>query len=150
MFFVYRAPSVSPPHHLLLLAVIHIGKNIGDVLLNRVIGFGRNAVGGRDGHFYVVTDPSDNGVVNPRLAHYAMQSFGERHLWIIFKSDMVITLKQELLMSGFKTIDARGVSVHIAGGACITLQYISNVIIHGINIHDCKSTGNPNSTISHG
>ena len=55
---------------------------------------------------------------------------------------MVIELKQELIMNSFKTIDARGSNVHIANGACITIQFITNVIIHGLHIHDCKPTGN--------
>ncbi|RZC83698.1 hypothetical protein C5167_046495 [Papaver somniferum] len=106
------------------------------------IGFGRKALGGRDGDYYVVTDPSDHDAVNPKpgtLRHAVIQ---DKPLWIVFKRDMVITLKQELIMNSFKTIDGRGVNVHIANGACITIQYITNVIIHGIHIHDCKPTGN--------
>ena len=30
------------------------------------VGFGKNAAGGKDGNIYVVTDSSDNDVVNPR------------------------------------------------------------------------------------
>ncbi|XP_026427977.1 putative pectate lyase 14 isoform X2 [Papaver somniferum] len=104
------------------------------------IGFGRKALGGRDGDYYVVTDPSDHDAVNPKpgtLRHAVIQ---DKPLWIVFKRDMVITLKQELIMNSFKTIDGRGVNVHIANGACITIQYITNVIIHGIHIHDCKPT----------
>ncbi|XP_074274676.1 putative pectate lyase 8 [Silene latifolia] len=111
-------------------------------LADCAIGFGRNAVGGRDGKFYVVTDPSDHDAVNPKpgtLRHAVIQ---KEPLWIVFKRDMVITLKQELIMNSFKTIDGRGYNVHIANGACITIQYITNVIIHGLNIHDCKPTGN--------
>lgn len=106
------------------------------------IGFGRNAIGGRDGRFYVVTDSGDDDPVNPRpgtLRHAVIQ---DTPLWIVFKRDMVIQLKQELIMNSFKTIDGRGVNVHIANGACITIQYITNVIIHGLHIHDCKPTGN--------
>ncbi|KAL8191899.1 hypothetical protein R6Q57_028630 [Mikania cordata] len=106
------------------------------------IGFGRNAVGGRDGRYYIVTDPSDDDAVNPRpgtLRHAVIQ---DKPLWIVFKRDLVITLKQELIMNSFKTIDARGVNVHIANGACITIQYVTNIIIHGLHIHDCKPTGN--------
>ncbi|CAF2269603.1 unnamed protein product [Brassica napus] len=106
------------------------------------IGFGRNAVGGRDGRFYVVTDPTDEDVINPKpgtLRHAVIQ---DEPLWIVFKRDMVIELKQELIMNSFKTIDGRGANVHIANGACITLQFITNVIIHGLHIHDCKPTGN--------
>ncbi|KAH6809957.1 Pectin lyase-like superfamily protein [Perilla frutescens var. frutescens] len=106
------------------------------------IGFGRNAVGGRDGRYYVVTDPGDDDPVNPRpgtLRHAVIQ---DRPLWIVFKRDMVITLKQELIMNSFKTIDGRGANVHIANGGCITIQFVTNIIIHGLHIHDCKRTGN--------
>ncbi|KAM0065020.1 putative pectate lyase [Helianthus debilis subsp. tardiflorus] len=106
------------------------------------IGFGRNAIGGREGRFYVVTDHRDDDPVNPRpgtLRHAVIQT---APLWIVFKRDMVIQLKQELIMNSFKTIDARGVNVHIANGACLTLQFITNIIIHGLHIHDCKPTGN--------
>ncbi|XP_022147150.1 probable pectate lyase 8 [Momordica charantia] len=106
------------------------------------IGFGRNAIGGRDGRFYVVTDSGDDNPVNPMpgtLRHAVIQ---DEPLWIVFKRDMVIQLKQELIMNSFKTIDARGANVHIANGACITIQFVTNVIVHGLNIHDCKPTGN--------
>ena len=106
------------------------------------MGWGRNAIGGRDGKFYVVTDPRDDDPVNPKpgtLRHAVIQ---DRPLWIVFKRDMVKQLKQELIMNSFKTIDARGVNVHIANGACITIQFVTNVIIHGLHIHDCKPTGN--------
>ncbi|ONH92994.1 hypothetical protein PRUPE_8G206800 [Prunus persica] len=111
-------------------------------LANCGIGFGRNAVGGRDGKYYVVNNPRDDDPINPRpgtLRHAVIQ---DQPLWIVFKRDMVITLKQELIMNSFKTIDGRGVNVHIAYGACITVQFITNVIIHGLHIHDCKPTGN--------
>ncbi|RDY05644.1 putative pectate lyase 8, partial [Mucuna pruriens] len=111
-------------------------------LANCGIGFGRNAIGGRDGRYYVVSDPGDDDPVNPKpgtLRHAVIQ---DRPLWIVFKRDMVITLKQELIMNSFKTIDGRGANVHIAYGACITIQFITNVIIHGLHIHDCKQTGN--------
>ncbi|CAL5192044.1 unnamed protein product [Lathyrus oleraceus] len=111
-------------------------------LADCAIGFGRNAIGGRDGKYYVVSDPKDDDPVNPKpgtLRHAVIQ---DRPLWIVFKRDMVITLKQELIMNSFKTIDGRGANVHIAFGACITIQFITNVIIHGVHIHDCKPTGN--------
>lgn len=106
------------------------------------MGFGHNATGGRDGQFYVVTDPTDEDVTNPKqgtLRHAVIQ---KEPLWIIFERDMVIKLKQELIMNSFKTIDARGANVHIANGGCITIQDIAHVIIHGMHIHDCKKTGN--------
>nr|ABR17791.1 unknown [Picea sitchensis] len=115
------------------------------------IGFGRNAIGGRNGRFYVVTDPRDDDPVNPRpgtLRHAVIQT---EPLWIIFQRDMVIMLKEELIMNSYKTIDGRGVNVHIANGPCITVQYVTNIIIHGIHIHDCRPAGNAmvRSTPSH-
>ncbi|KAL6968072.1 pectate lyase [Sarracenia purpurea var. burkii] len=111
-------------------------------LADCAIGFGRNAIGGRNGKYYVVTDPSDDDAVNPRPGTLRYAVIQDRPLWIVFKRDMVITLKQELIMNSFKTIDGRGANVHIANGACITIQFITNVIIHGLHIHDCKPTGN--------
>ncbi|XP_061375022.1 probable pectate lyase 8 [Gastrolobium bilobum] len=106
------------------------------------IGFGRNAIGGRDGKFYVVTDPRDDDPVNPKPGTLRYAVIQDTPLWIVFQRDMVIQLKQELIMNSFKTIDGRGANVHIANGACITIQYITNVIIHGLHIHDCIPTGN--------
>ncbi|KAM7271485.1 hypothetical protein ACFE04_030699 [Oxalis oulophora] len=80
-------------------------------LANCVIGFGRNAVGGRDGKYYIVTDPSDDDPVNPRPGTLRYAVIQDRPLWIVFKRDMVIKLEQELIMNSFKTIDARGVNV---------------------------------------
>lgn len=54
---------------------------------------------------------------------------------------MSIHLRNELILTSFKTIDGRGFNVHIAGGAGLTLQSISNVIIHGVHIHDTVPTG---------
>ncbi|KAH6781754.1 Pectin lyase-like superfamily protein [Perilla frutescens var. frutescens] len=113
-------------------------------LADCAIGFGKNAVGGRDGRIYVVTDPGDDEPVNPRpgtLRHAVIQN---EPLWIIFKSDMVIRLKQELVMNSHKTLDGRSASVHIADGPCITIHHATNIIIHGIHIHDCKKAGNAN------
>ncbi|PPS12685.1 hypothetical protein GOBAR_AA07966 [Gossypium barbadense] len=111
-------------------------------LADCAIGFGKNAIGGRDGKIYVVTDSGDDDPVNPKpgtLRHAVIQ---DEPLWIIFARDMTIQLKEELIMNSFKTIDGRGASVHIAGGPCITVQYVTNIIIHGLNIHDCKQGGN--------
>uniref|UniRef100_A0ACD5UXD6 Uncharacterized protein n=1 Tax=Avena sativa TaxID=4498 RepID=A0ACD5UXD6_AVESA len=106
------------------------------------IGFGRNAIGGRDGKIYVVTDSGDDDPVTPKKGTLRYAVIQDEPLWIIFKRDMVITLQQELIMNSFKTIDGRGANVHIANGACLTIQYVTNVIIHGLHIHDCKPTGN--------
>ncbi|XP_042469622.1 probable pectate lyase 1 [Zingiber officinale] len=106
------------------------------------IGFGRNAIGGRKGRLYHVTDPSDDDPVNPRPGTLRYGVIQDEPLWIVFQGDMVITLSQELIVNSFKTIDGRGADVHIANGACITIQFVTNIIIHGLHIHDCKPTGN--------
>ncbi|ESW23579.1 hypothetical protein PHAVU_004G059200 [Phaseolus vulgaris] len=113
-------------------------------LADCAIGFGKDAIGGRNGRIYEVTDSGDDDAVNPKPGTLRYAAIQDEPLWIIFKRDMVITLKQELLVNSFKTIDGRGASVHIAGGGCITIHYVSNVIVHGIHIHDCKPTGNTN------
>ena len=113
-------------------------------LVDCAVGFGKNAAGGKGGKIYVVTNPSDNDAVNPKngtLRHAVIQ---DEPLWIIFECDMVIKLKVELIMNSYKTIDGRGANVHITGGGCITIQSITNIIIHGINIHECKPAGNTN------
>ncbi|KAM7530812.1 hypothetical protein LguiB_034222 [Lonicera macranthoides] len=51
---------------------------------------------------------------------------------------MVVKLENELIVNSYKTIDGRGVKVEIANGPCITVEGVSNVIIHGISIRDCK------------
>ncbi|KAI5604639.1 hypothetical protein POPTR_001G339500v4 [Populus trichocarpa] len=74
-------------------------------LADCAIGFGKNAIGGRNGRIYVVTDSGNDDAVNPKpgtLRHAVIQ---DEPLWIIFKRDMVIQLRQELVMNSYKTID---------------------------------------------
>ncbi|KAB2032925.1 hypothetical protein ES319_D05G412500v1 [Gossypium barbadense] len=100
-----------------------------------VLGFGQKTRGGNKGEYYLVTDNSDDDVVNPKpgtLRHAVIQ---KRPLWIIFAHDMNIKLSQELMVQSHKTIDGRGANVHIAYGCGITLQFVHNVIIHNIHIH---------------
>lgn len=111
-------------------------------LADCAIGFGRNALGGKGGATYVVTDSGDDDPVTPKPGTLRYAAIQNEPLWIIFERDMVIKLKEELLVNSYKTLDGRGASVHIAGGPCITVQYVSHVIIHGLNIHDCKQGGN--------
>ncbi|KAK3439826.1 hypothetical protein EUGRSUZ_B00168 [Eucalyptus grandis] len=113
-------------------------------LADCAIGFGKNAVGGRDGRIYVVTDSGDDDPVNPKPGTIRHAVIQDEPLWIIFQRDMSIQLKEELIMNSFKTLDGRGASVHIAGGPCITVQFVTNIIIHGLHIHDCKQGGNAN------
>ncbi|CAL9164858.1 unnamed protein product [Musa hybrid cultivar] len=108
------------------------------------IGFGRDALGGKGGPIYVVTDPSDRDPVNPAAGTLRYGAIQEGPLWITFARDMTIRLNEELLVNSFKTIDGRGAVVHIAGGACITLQYVSNIIIHNVHVHHCVPAGEAN------
>ncbi|KAK2458842.1 Pectin lyase superfamily protein [Trifolium repens] len=108
------------------------------------IGFGRAAMGGKNGQIYIVTDSSDKDPANPipgTLRHAVIQ---DEPLWIIFAADMTINLRHELIFNSFKTVDGRGANVQITGHGCITLQYISNIIIHNIHVHHCKPSGNTN------
>lgn len=102
------------------------------------IGFGKNAIGGKNGKLYVVTHAGDDAKNPPHgtLRHAVIQ---KEPLWIIFQKHMVIHLKEELVMNSFKTIDGRGANVQIAKGPCITIKDVTNIIIHGIHIHGCKS-----------
>lgn len=106
-------------------------------LANCAVGFGKDAIGGKYGRIYIVTSSSDDPTDPKRgtLRHGVIQT---TPLWIVFAKDMVITLKNELIMNSYKTIDGRGAKVEIAYGPCITIQGVSHVIIHGISIHDCK------------
>lgn len=57
---------------------------------------------------------------------------------------MIIRLNEELIMTGDKTIDGRGANVRIAFGAGITIQFVKNVIIHNIHIHDIVASNGGN------
>ncbi|CAN4088145.1 unnamed protein product [Withania somnifera] len=110
-------------------------------LADCVLGFGRKTTGGKGGKIYVVKDSSDNDLVNPKpgtLRHAVIQP---EPLWIIFSKNMVIRLSEELIMTNNKTIDARGRQVHIAHGGGLMLQFIHNVIISNLHIHDTKAGG---------
>ncbi|GAB2264950.1 hypothetical protein Dimus_000021 [Dionaea muscipula] len=109
-------------------------------LADCAIGFGKNATGGRRGRIYVVTSSSDDPM-NPKTGTLRYGVIQDQPLWIIFERDMVIKLEQELMMNSFKTLDGRGANVHIAGGPCITIHNVTNIIIHGLSIHDCKRGG---------
>ncbi|KAK9126580.1 hypothetical protein Scep_015426 [Stephania cephalantha] len=107
-------------------------------LANCGIGFGRDALGGRGGEVYLVTDSSDDAdPQNPKPGTIRFGAMQAQPLWIVFSTSMVIKLKTVLLISSFKTMDGRGADVHIVGSGCISVHHVTNVIIHNINIHDC-------------
>ncbi|KAF7141460.1 hypothetical protein RHSIM_Rhsim06G0229400 [Rhododendron simsii] len=112
------------------------------MLADCAIGFGRNAVGGRDGEFYIVTDPEHDDPVNPLPGTLRYAVIQDEPLWIIFDQDMVIQLKEELMMNSYKTVDGRGHTIEIGNGPCITISDATNIIIHGVYIHNCVPAGN--------
>ncbi|XVE58426.1 hypothetical protein DITRI_Ditri04bG0168800 [Diplodiscus trichospermus] len=67
---------------------------------------------------YKVTDPSDDPL-NPKPG----------------------TLRYGVTMikGNFTSIDGRGVDVHITGAGCLLVYQATDVIIHGLRIHHCKS-----------
>ena len=116
-----------------------------------VQGFGRGATGGLGGPIYVVTDPSDDNVAEPKPGTLRYGVVQNGPLWIIFARTMNIILKQELLVNSNKTIDGRGAQVQITKGAGITMQNVRNVIIHNLRIHNVVPTngGLVRSSVDH-
>ncbi|KAL6496983.1 hypothetical protein OROGR_028912 [Orobanche gracilis] len=130
----------SHRHQLARCSVGYVGKMTNNI--------------GRDVINYKVTDPSDDPL-NPRpgTLRYAMTNV-EGKIWITFARDMNIKLVKPLLVSSYTTLDGRGVDVHIGDGACIFLQRVTNVIIHGLRIRNCMPQGpgsvmGPNRKIVH-
>ncbi|KAI3714257.1 hypothetical protein L1987_72854 [Smallanthus sonchifolius] len=102
-------------------------------------GFAKGTTGGQGGEIYMVIDPSDDAE-NPKIGTLRYGAIQNKPLWIVFEKDMIISLKHELVINKDKTIDGRGVKVEIANGAGFTLPNVSNVIIHGIHMHDINQT----------
>ncbi|KAJ9549238.1 hypothetical protein OSB04_021781 [Centaurea solstitialis] len=113
-----------------------------------VKGFGAGTTGGAGGDIYVVTDPSDDDVAHPKEGTLRWGVTRQRPIWVTFANDMVINLKHELVITSDTTIDGRGAKVEICNGAGLSLYQVSNVIIHGLYIHDIKET--PGATIAAG
>ncbi|CAL0320332.1 unnamed protein product [Lupinus luteus] len=88
---------------------------------------------------YKVIDPSDDPI-NPKRGtlRYGASVIQEK-VWITFERDMLIKLVRPLLISSFTTIDGRGFDVQIAHNACLMIYKATNIIIHSIGIHRCKS-----------
>ncbi|XP_009599824.1 pectate lyase-like [Nicotiana tabacum] len=104
------------------------------------LGFGSNAIGGKLGRIYVVTDPSDDDVVDPKPGTLRYGVIQKEPLWIIFGKNMKIKLSRELIVTSNKTIDGRGFNVHIQNGAGIKIQCASNIIISNLRIHNIVPT----------
>lgn len=106
-------------------------------LADCALGFGSAAYGGKRGEIYTVTTANDDPTTPlPGSLRYGVTR--NRPLWIVFAKGMNIKLQMPLLVTDYKTIDGRGANIHISNGPCIRLVNVSNVIIHGLHIHDCK------------
>lgn len=95
------------------------------------VGFAGKMSGnaGRGLVWYKVTDPSDNPVSpKPGTLRYGATMIRGK-VWITFQRDMSITLHKPLLISSFTAIDGRGVSVQIAGNACLTIFKVSHCLL---------------------
>ncbi|CAN1854408.1 Putative pectate lyase 2 [Linum perenne] len=110
-------------------------------LADCVVGFGQATVGGKYGAIYVVKTGGQDDPANPKPGTLRYGVIQDKPLWIVFEKDMVITLKKELMVNSYKTVDGRGAKVEIAYGPCITIQGVTHVIVHGISIHHCKPSG---------
>lgn len=104
------------------------------------LGFGINAIGGKYGPYYIVTDNSDDDVIDPKPGTLRFGVIQKGPLWITFAKSMRIKLTRELVISSHKTIDGRGKYVHIANGAGIKIQSAYNVIISNLRIHNIVPT----------
>jgi pectate lyase len=109
-------------------------------LASCAIGFGQYAGGGKNGKLYVVTSNKDN-TDNPAAGTLRYGVTRTEPLWIVFGKNMTIKLKGELMVASNKTIDGRGAEVHLTGTSQITIERVSNVIIHNLYIHDILSSG---------
>ncbi|KMT05005.1 hypothetical protein BVRB_7g171650 [Beta vulgaris subsp. vulgaris] len=93
---------------------------------------------GKDMTKYVVTDPTDNAInPKPGTLRYGVTMVPGKP-WISFEKDMEIKLERALIVGSDTAIDGRGAVVHISNG-CLMLYKVSNVIIHGLRIHHCRS-----------
>lgn len=92
-------------------------------LAGQAEGFGRQAIGGRDGPLHVVRNLHDDGPGSLRAACRE-----KCPLWIIFEVSGTIHLNSYLSVSSHKTIDGRGQRIKITGKG-LRLKECENVII---------------------
>ena len=88
----------------------------------------------------VTSDKDEVDTTNPTPGTLRYGVTRTEPLWIMFAESMTIELQGELMVSSFKTIDGRGAEVHILGSQ-ITIEEVSNVIVHGIHVHDILPSG---------
>ncbi|TVU42378.1 hypothetical protein EJB05_08780, partial [Eragrostis curvula] len=88
---------------------------------------------------YTVTDPGDDPVrPRPGTLRYGATVLAGK-VWITFQRSMHIRLAQPLFVKSFTAIDGRGADVHVAGGAGIVLDRVTDVIVHGLHVHGIRA-----------
>lgn len=92
-------------------------------LAGRAEGFGRFAIGGRDGQLYYVTTLADDGPGSLRDGCRKKEP-----LWIVFEVSGTIHLNSYLSVSSHKTIDGRGQRIKLTGKG-LRLKECENIII---------------------
>ncbi len=96
-------------------------------LLDERVGFGENAVGGKDGCLYRVTNLNDAGPGSLREG-----AEREQALWIVFDIDGDIALNSEIRVTSNKTIDGRGAYIRIYDDGLHILDETHDVIVHNL------------------
>ena len=98
-------------------------------LLEEREGYGRNAQGGLNGEFVVVTSNADRG---PGTLRDALEG-NQKPRWVRFASDMTITLKSQIQVPSNVTIDGRGHNIALYEYG-FGVYNASNVIITHVTI----------------
>ncbi|PON52125.1 Pectate lyase [Parasponia andersonii] len=70
-------------------------------LADCAVGFGKNTSEGKNGRIYIVTSSSDDPT-DPKLGTLRYGVIQTAPLWIVFAKDMVIMLKNEIIMNSYK------------------------------------------------
>eukprot|EP00897_Mesotaenium_endlicherianum_P005204 jgi/Mesen1/4711/ME000241S03753 len=100
-------------------------------------GFGRAAIGGRDGQLYTVTTLADSGPGSLREACKHKDP-----LWIVFGVSGTIQLEREpIKVSSYKTIDGRGQDVRLAGQG-LHLKSCCHVIVCNLQLNGGRGHDN--------
>ena len=111
-------------------------------LINNVVGFGKNTIGGKGGTLCQVTNLNDSGAGSLRACAEAVGP-----MWITFTVSGTITLQSVIHVKSYKTIDGRGQNIVISNkgitiGTWETVTGpVSHVIIHNISMKNNYSNG---------
>eukprot|EP00475_Leptophrys_vorax_P024073 TRINITY_DN3313_c0_g1_i2.p2 TRINITY_DN3313_c0_g1~~TRINITY_DN3313_c0_g1_i2.p2 ORF type:complete len:537 (-),score=48.05 TRINITY_DN3313_c0_g1_i2:524-2134(-) len=110
-------------------------------LANCVEGYATGTTGGKGGRIYHVTTGADHKT-NPQPGTLRYGLTRREPLWIVFDGDFTFSqLSAELIVYSDKTIDARGRNIQIGNGPCLAIEFVDNVIVHGIAFKNCKNRG---------